>query len=395
MNNINFQSEIYLQEDPFQLILDAINKFDYQRFIYGIKYKHWDKNHVINEIERVSKYTHKLKKEYDRLVNFAQDFNKQFATEDNGCFITAQKMLKKMKSGISSFINLLLKYCPRRPKNEWLGLIRNPCLRAFDYSRIVGDKCQLTFFTLDDYPECVSMLYNAMETFFYYLNRSLQLCKQVIADESNIRKDKKYCKFLWEECKKKVWKEMSCFYNALIFDSECFSDKNPAICKWKASANDEEWAVSGFHKFSLAEIKPVVVKEVHENNINAELTKEEINLFGLEVQTVKRIRKIIQHFDVLVEKPSRKNRIPPMLIRYFLHYIRIKKGSLKEAVAYFTSTYNAVETKKYKTVSYTAVSNCKVKLDDNPEYKNFVKTLEMHFPCSSVQPEITIGKKNA
>ena len=78
------------------------------------------------------------------------------------------------------------------------------------------------------------------------LIRSIQLCKQVLDDEKQIRSDNKYCKLLYDKFKENVLGVITDLFMVFQRDSECLTEEyNPAIASRNHYENDEAWAPVG------------------------------------------------------------------------------------------------------------------------------------------------------
>lgn len=91
-------------DDPakgLEQICDSASKFNSDRFIYALEYKNWDVRRLEHMCVEVASYREKLGAEYNRLVDFARTFNREFATANNQCYSSALTMLRKLRSGIS------------------------------------------------------------------------------------------------------------------------------------------------------------------------------------------------------------------------------------------------------------------------------------------------------
>lgn len=371
-------------------IITAASKFNVERFLYALQYKNWDEEKLELMGNEVAKYRQKLEKEYASLVEFAKVFNKEFATMNNKCYSSAMVMLRKLRSGISETKRLFLKFCPRAHQETVCREIANKPVSAYDYAYISADSYQLQLFTLDEYPACVSGLYNEMMRFFFVLNRCMQLCKQVLSDEAKIKSDMKYCKYLLEEFKIKVLREVCDIIMMIPRNSEYLTEeKNTAIASRNRYENDEAWAPVGFHNHSKTEVKHLIIKQCLEKEAGSDITGIEKLLFGEDVQKVHRIRSIIQHFDELIPASYHRKNLPAKYIQMFFRYVGVQYKLESEAVAYFNEEYLSAPSHKFTTVTYQAVNSYKkeVLADRDGSYVAFTKSLAEKFP-----PVFTVQK---
>lgn len=366
-------------EKGLNIIALAVAKFNPERFLYAIEYKSYDEV----ELELMACYVAdcrvKLEAEYTRLLKFSKEFNKEFVTVNNKCFNTALTLLRKMRSGMSKTKKIFLKFCPRARREDVRNVIGNMPVSAYDYSYISANIYPLPLFKFDTYPPCVSGLYNEMEKFFILFAQCANLCKSVLAEEEKIRKDKRYCYFLFIEFKNKVIEEIAGMISLFNKDSKDLSEEaNSAIASRNKYDNDEAWSPFGFHKFDQNDVKKLVIKQVIDEESATGLSKTEILLFGNDKEKVERVKHVISIFDDLMPDGYNKKKLPAKTVQMFLQYFGVRKGLEKEAVKYFFEKYMENPLAKYESVSYQAVSNYKeeVEKDRQGEFKAFVEKLK-------------------
>lgn len=372
-------------EDPlegFNQIVNATARFNSDRFLYALQYKNWNEKDIERMCQEVSSSRCKLDGEYSRLVTFAKDFNREFATKDNKRFDSALIMLNKIKSGISGTKQIFMKFCPRARKENILHVIGNRPVSAFDYAYISADTYPMDLFQFEGYPSCISSLYEEMEKFFILLISCIRLCKQVLADEKTIKENNQYCKYLLDEFKKKIWKEICDIVMMIPKDSIYLTEEsNPAIASRNKYASDEAWAPIGFHNFTRTEVKQLVIKDIIEQQAGSDLTKVEILLLGNDVAKVHKYREIIQHFDELLPASYNRKNISGKYVQMFFQFIGIPAKLEKAAVEYFNEMYNKSPNNTHTTVSLQAINKCKkdVLVDKDGSYKEFADSIKRRF----------------
>lgn len=379
---MNYTTKIYDPTAGLNQILAAATKFNPDRFLYALQYKNWDERTMERMSCEISTYRNKLEAEYNRLVEFSKVFNKEFATMNNDCFNSALTMLKKLRSGISETKRIYQKFCPRARKESIYHTIGNKPVSAYDYSYISADTYQLPLFKFEGYPACISGLYNEMEKFFVLLIRCMQLCIQVLDDEKRIKKDNKYCMYLYEQFKEKILKEILDIVMMIPRESEyLLEENNPAIASRNNYENDEAWAPVGFHNYSKTEVKQLVIKQVLDEEAGSDLARTEIMLFGNDVEKVHKYRHIINHFDDLLPDNYKRKNLPAKMIQMFFQFVGIPYKMEEAAVVYFNDIYNSSATRKHNSVSYQAVNGYKkeVLADADGSYKEFSKNIKMRY----------------
>ena len=371
-------------------ILSAASKFDSQRFLYALDYKNWNEKQMERMSKEVSESTVKLEKEYNRLVEFAQVFNKEFATDDNKCYNSALALLKKLRSGISETKKIFMKFCPRARKDRFYQSVKKRPASAYDYSYISRETYQMDIFLFEGYPACVNGLCDEIEKFFLVRIRCMQLCKQVLSEEQKIKNDNAYCKYLLKEFKEKVLSEISGITMIFSRDSEYLTEeKNQAIASRNHYDNDDAWAPVGFHNYSKKEVKLLIIKQVLDTEEGSDLTRMERLLFGDDEQTVHKYRYIIQHFDELIPESYHRKKLPAKYIQMFFQFVGITYKKELEAYKYFKETYLSSTTHNYTMVTYQAVNDSKKEVLEEKDgaYKAFVLTLRQRFYATIPLPQ--------
>ncbi len=376
-----YSPNIYKPEESINQILTAASKFDANRFLYGLQYKHWDERKIELLSSEVVNYTTKLEKELMSLEEFAKVFNNEFATENNQCFSSALTLLKKLRSGISETKRLFMTFCPRAHKDNVLQKIGNNPVSAFDYSRISSDTYQISLFEFEGYPTSVNGLFNGMEKFFLILVRCLQLCKQVLKDEQKIKSDKRQCYLLFLEFKDKVLREIDDFRKLFSRNSVYLTAENcPAIDSRNRYDSDEAWASAGFHSFSQKEVKYLIISQVLDEEEGSDITRKERLLFGDDVTKVHKYRYIIQHFDELIPDTYHRKNFPAKYVQMFFQFVGIQNKMEVDAVKYFFDTYQS-SAHKFTQVTYQAVNGYKKEIleDKDGSYKKFSEDIKQRF----------------
>ena len=142
-----YSTIIYDPREGIETILSSISKFDKDRFLYALQYKHFNQEQLELMAEQVAEYRKKLEEEHKRLLKFASIFNHRFVTDNNKCFETALILLNKLRSGISEVKRIYLKFCPRwNRKHIPYSNLNKQTYSAFDYSYFSTDSYQFSLF---------------------------------------------------------------------------------------------------------------------------------------------------------------------------------------------------------------------------------------------------------
>ena len=361
---MGYTTKIYDPKEGLETIGKAIGKFDDQHFLYALNYKNWDETEIELMARQVCEFRFKLEQEHIRLIEFAKTFNKEFVTDNNKCFNTGLKLIRKLRCGVSGVKRIYQKFCPRPPKHRfYYNAINTKKQSAFDYSNLSIGSFQLSLFPLDSdiYPSCVRGLYNELGKFFHQLSLSLALCMKVLQDEEKIRKDSQYCYFLFEKFKEKVMADMIDMIMLLPTNAEIFQEEhNPAIASLKKYSGTEAWAPYGFHNFSKKDVKHLVIKEIQEAEKNGNISKEQIALFNNDPERIAKIDNIILHFDDLMPDNFKRKKLDAATIAMFMQWCGVTDE--KHFITYFNKVYERNPSRQYETVKNGAVNAAKKRL---------------------------------
>lgn len=374
-----FTPTITKSEEGLDVILTAAQKFDTNRFLYALQYKNYDENRLEKMGYEISDYRVKLEAEYERLQKFAMTFNKSFVTDNNKCYDVALRMLNKIRSGISETKRIYMKFCPRARQDSFRPIFGNNPVSAFEYSKLSSQEVQLDAFGLEEFPATIQGLYREMEKFFMLLVKCIQLCKQVIKDEQTIRKDGRYCQFLYEQFKEKFLKKIDNVIMLISRDSDFLSEKNNrAIASRKSYGTAEAWAQHAFHNYPTKEVEHYALKETFDKEQLGNMTNMEKLLFKCNCDTTMQVRYIIAHFDELMPKNWNRKKMSAKHVLMLQKWCGIQIGSEKYFVKYFNEQYQQLKEHKYDTVSNAAVNGHKANLlHDESEYKTFADNIQI------------------
>ena len=93
---MQYNSIVEKDESGLQMILDAAEKFEESKYLHAITERNFTKNEVFEILLFVKEYKIKLEKEHYALAKFAITFNKRYATDNNKCFSTAERIFNRI-----------------------------------------------------------------------------------------------------------------------------------------------------------------------------------------------------------------------------------------------------------------------------------------------------------
>lgn len=356
--------DIYDPAKGLSKILEVAKQFNPSTFRYALEYRNWNMPQLEAMSNQVSDNVIRLEREEMQLKAFAQEFNHQFATNNNRCFNHALDFLRSISSTLREAKRLLRHYAPQLSTQQQAG------------------QPPYTQLSAAGYPPCVLSLYEGMTRFFAALLRSLLLCRQMLGAEKRIQQDHGYCHELFRQFRQQVHDETYDLLQLIPRDAEQLSERsNLAIASRNRYANDEAWASAGFHQFSRTEVRHLVIKQLLDQEADNDLTHMEKQLFGNDQEKVHRYRYIIAHFDELVPAGYNRKNLPAKLIQMFFRYVGIAYGLEEMATTYFNEQYTASPSHLYLTVSYQAINGYKreVLADRDGQFTQFKEKLRTRY----------------
>lgn len=344
-------------EQGLQMIIEAAEKFEQGKFMNAISDCRLSKDEVLGITEHVREYKSKLRKEHLALAKFALTFNKEYATDNNKCFDSAERLFHKIRSTISGSKKIYKKFCRTVRRQLPLGAEQRPSV--FKRSELVNESHTQQLFGIDTYVECVQKLYDELYEFFEELNKSLALCRMIIREESAIRKDPEQCIDIYKNC----YEEAKNYNRGMI---RAFKESKTALDSeleksQRQAGSLQEFICDKYHTCDISQWQLYVVKS--ELNKESGMTDVEKILFGADnVEMARKARIVIQHFDELekdAHKGKHKDKHSAYCVASFMIWCGIGKTP-DDKVKFFVEDYfNKTYTGDYPPVKTNAVNTAK------------------------------------
>lgn len=359
-------------EEGLLMIIEAAEKFDQGKFLNAIYNCHLRKEDILGIIEYVKEFKGKLSREHLALAKFAATFNKEYATENNMCFDSAEKLFRKIRSTISGSKKIYKKFCRTIKKRMPATAPQRPSV--FKRSELVNNYYSGQLFGMDTYEECVIMLYKQLEEFFMELVKCLALCHMIITEENTIRNTPEECMNIYRECYDKMlnnsrimvrtFKESKMIPNS---DMEERKKEAGSLC---------DFICSNYHKYDPSQFQMHVVAS--ELSKDSGMTDVEKILFGANnTAMAEKVRYVMQHFDELennAHKGKHKEKHSSFCVASLMLWCGIgntQDDKVKMFVDYFNNTYKG----EYPPVKTNTVNNAKNTFLHKPEDSNLNNNL--------------------
>lgn len=257
----------------------------------------------------------KLEIQYYDLEEFSKIFNKQFVTTNNAYFNSAYQLLRQVKSGTSQIKKLYKKFTPNSSAARKALPRQNQSL-IYDQSSIGNGSYNLPLYPLDTYapPEVIALCKN-MQEFFDLMAKSMLLCLDVMRDEAMYRRDPIYCCTLYHDYKDEVSNRLGRLIHSIQIDTQDFDPLfNPAIDMRNNAKSEADFAQNGFHALLKEDVDALCAKEIVEKIRLGDITQEEGVLWPTNLEIIKVVRNIINHFDDYLPENYNRKTLPSVLM---------------------------------------------------------------------------------
>ena len=353
-----YQSHIDSLEN-LQYVAGVVEAFNQDRFLAALMGKRNISTEQLTRMKlQLADITNRLQEEYINLAEFGKTFNDRFTTDNNECFSSAMTLLKQVRSGMSSMINIYRKFAPQSAATVRAAKLTSTELDLYARSAMAGAEYTLPLFDATEFAPEVLELYETMKAFMAIMGQCLQLCEDILAEEEQIRQDPDACLERYNLFKEKHRRRIKDMLNSINLASRDFlAENNPAIRLRNESKDVKEFAQNGFHVVSLSSATALASKEIVEEAQRGEFSVEELMLFE-DRSRIHAIRYIISHFDEFLPGTFNRKVIPGAYIACLMAWCDIPLQRNRAFVEYFAVTYKQAEG-QHKPPSNPAVNQAK------------------------------------
>ena len=344
-------------EEGLQMVIDAAEKFEQGRYLNAILDCHLKKNEILMMTEFVREYKAKLSREHLALAKFALTFNSEYATKNNLCFNTAERLFNKIRSTISSSKKIYKKFCRTIRKRLPASVPQRPSV--FKRSELANDYRSGQMFGIETYDDCVQKLYAQLEDFFLELVKCLALCRMIIMEETNIRNTPERCTQIYKDCYEKMLNNSRIMVRT--FKENRMTPASEMETRKKKAGSLREFICSNFHKYGPDQFQMHVVAS--ELNKSDDMTDEEKILFGTDnKEFAEKARLVIKHFDELelnAHKGKHKDKHSAYCVASFMLWCGIGATNDNKVRLFVEDYFNKTYKGEYPEVKTNAVNGAK------------------------------------
>lgn len=333
--------------EQMNLILEFILNFDVHNLLFAIKGKNLDEDEIISLTNDISEYHVKLKRQKQFLFKFCKTFPKEFASEDNKMVDSSVKVSWRMRSGTAGVKKVFLRFCKVSQKQLPLGV---PDHQAHEVSLISTQNYSIDLYGLSSYPQSVADLFLVMYNFYVDMNECLLEGLRTVKEVEVTRGDARKCLDLLIEACEKSKKNQRVLIEAIMSDpdmkntvmkNKTFSDdnENPVLKDFKNNtSNKEQFAQKYYKNCSPKDVDKITIYKVTTDTDAEDPLCFAKLVFGNDEAKIHRINYVIEHFDELLPKKCKREKIPAMNLFFFYEWSKPIVG-VESFLKYFDKYY--------------------------------------------------------
>ena len=349
-------------ESGLEMVLDALDKLNEERFIEGIRYRLRDAYEIGQVTEHLMSFQCRLNMEYRALTRFSENFIRLFATPNNKCFDTAQTLFNRIRSTLAR-VKDVFKEMTAIDRTQLPAGMEAPSV--FEKSALASDSTQLELFGLDSFPQEARDLYSVIDTLFTTASMALTLCHQMIEKEKEVRNDPVLAKQSYDATFNEILgsvKGLTKYIRPSQEWEETEMDKS-----WQNTKEEGKFCQKWYHVPDDKQLTLFVIRRDFEQAQNEGLTKEERFFWKGNTEKALRVRHVIEHFEEVEGVEGQKGKLSSKVIVEFLKWCGVVKSQEMQLYKeYFVPTYLASHPKKHlKPIGWSTIDGERKKWKDN------------------------------
>lgn len=366
-------------EEGLQQILTAAEIFSRERVLDGILCRKYDVYDIEQMKTDVLEYHAKMNREINSLKKFSKEFNRQFATDNNKCFKTAEKIFRKIRCTVSAAKKIYKSFCQCiHDKYKESGGSKK--VSVFTHSVIARRTYNRDLFGEESFPQVVREYSDELESFFYDLVEIIVICMNVTKEEQQIKDDPKRLYKLYNDDGDTIKREERQTLEMMKKDK--YVPSVDPMSKYKKAHSFQAFLRDAFHNYDRSTFRThKILEEIEEGN-NDGLDDEESILWKDHHDMVPKVRLIIQHFDELepkgrFDKKEGKYKLDSKVLARFVKWCMLEGSNLEATFidGYFKKHYQG----EYLMINANSVNTAKnnfTKQGGDPGYADFNDSVE-------------------
>lgn len=340
-------------------VLDALDELVEERFIEGIRSKHRTDYEIAQTLEMIHIYQHRINMESRSLTRFSENFIRQYATNNNSCFNTAEVLFKKIQSTIKSLKEVFRKTTPRDYRQLPEGAEPQS---VFEKSPLAHGEYSPDLFGLESFSQSVQELYHAMETMFASSASVLALCHLMIEEEAKTRNDIVRIRQIYESSCNELLDSVKAA-TAFFVNEDNVPDNELEERRKKAGKNFDKFLMENYHKVDRKIFTNYLIIKTIRDAQNQGLTETEAFFWRKNPEKAFKVRQIIEHFDQIERAKGEKDKLKSDTIVMFLKWCGVPESQeIQLYKDYFIPNY--ISKGKLKPLGWNTISGKRKELKE-------------------------------
>lgn len=335
-----------------EMVLEALEELLQERFVEGIKNKHRTLYEIEQTTEMVLMYQHRVNIEAKSVVKFSENFIRQFATDNNQCFSTAQILFGKIRSTLAGLKQVFYKTTATDRRQLPEGV--EPPL-VYDKSPLGHGDYTPDMFGLESFPQPVQDLYHALDTLFSTSSTILALCHLMIEEEEETRNDIIRLRQIYRESCDELLNAVKAATVFISSAQELPANELEERRKKAGSDDDVSFLKNAYHRHDKKELTQFLVIKCIREAHNDGLTETEKFYWRKNKEKAFMARRVIDNFDSIRDVEGQEGKLSATVLVEFLKWCGVVESQEKGLYEkYFRPNYLAKG--KYNVLGWNTIS---------------------------------------
>ena len=335
-----------------EMVLEALEELLQERFVEGIKNKHRTLYEIEQTTEMVLMYQHRVNIEAKSVVKFSENFIRQFATDNNQCFSTAQILFGKIRSTLAGLKQVFYKTTATDRRQLPEGI--EPPL-VYDKSPLGHGDYTPDMFGLESFPQPVQDLYHALDTLFSTSSTILALCHLMIEEEEETRKDIVQLRQIYRESCDELLNAVKAATVFISSAQELPANELEERRKKAGSDDDVSFLKNAYHRHDKKELTQFLIIKCIREAHNDGLTETEKFYWRKNKEKAFMARRVIDNFDSIRDVEGQEGKLSATVLVEFLKWCGVVESQEKGLYEkYFRPNYLAK--RKYNVLGWNTIS---------------------------------------
>ena len=361
---MQYSTKVDKTEESLTEVVRLISQIEEDRVFSAIISKRLSHDDLVEYTTHLKEIRQRQLREIEQLKKFAKQFNKEYATNHNKCFSTAQRLFNLIRSNMKETLNMFKKFCPRNNlRGPYLGSVEmKPSVLT--HSLISEVSYTPDMFGPSSYCDhATTEFITELGQFFEDVQDALLMCEDVLKEESIIRKDTVRCLNLYERCCNEVLESSTEFVE--YFGEDGFQ-KEDEMSKDMNKANSLQLFIqNNFHYRNKNQFRLHVLHKNYSQAREDKMTDIEGFLWPTDHSRAFEARTVLAHFDELepkgkLDKQTGRYKLDGDYVAVFMEWCGINQSKKENKFVnrYFAENYKG----EFQMIAYSTVNSAKSRL---------------------------------